>query len=137
MRLGRIGFDKVSGYLKDGMQALASREDLLARVDRVTAVALADLLNTADAPTVVDVRAPGELESGRVPGSQNIPLKHLAERMEELPNDRPVVVHCAGGYRSAIAASLLAAHGYRVMDLVGGYQAWAASSNEIAMSTAQ
>ena len=58
----------------------------------------------------------------------NIPLPHLADRRAEIPPGRPVVVHCEGGYRSAIAASLLAKLGVRdVQDLVGGYKAWVAA----------
>jgi rhodanese-related sulfurtransferase len=60
-------------------------------------------------------------------GSHPIPLPHLRERLAEVPADRPVVVHCEGGYRSAIAASLLAAAGRtNVSDLVGGIKAWIA-----------
>ena len=62
---------------------------------------------------------------GHIAGAVNIPLTHLAERIGELPAGRPVVVHCEGGYRSAIAASLLQKLGRRdVHDMVGGYKAW-------------
>jgi len=54
----------------------------------------------------------------------NLPLNHLTERLPELPNDRPLLVHCAGGYRSSIAASLLQQHGYTVSELAGGIAAW-------------
>jgi len=58
----------------------------------------------------------------------NIPLSHLRERATEIPKGQPVVVHCEGGYRSAIAASILAQAGRsQVFDMVGGYNAWAAS----------
>ena len=128
MRLGRIGFDNVTGYLQDGMQALAQHDDLLAGIPRVTAVALADLLTSDHPPLVVDVRTADEHSAALIAGSINLPLNHLVERMGELPRDQQVVVHCAGGYRSAIAASLLAQQGLNVLDLVGGYQAWAASN---------
>ena len=60
--------------------------------------------------------------------SHNIPLTHLRERITEVPQDRPVVVHCEGGYRSAIGTSLLAEAGRtNVSDLVGGIKAWVAS----------
>ena len=65
---------------------------------------------------------------GHVAGSRNLPLNHLRERAGEIAKDRPVVVHCEGGYRSAIAASLLAQAGRTdVADMVGGFKAWAAS----------
>jgi len=128
MRLGRIGFDNVAGYLRDGMLALDPHPDLLRAIPRITAPALAEQRATPDAPFVLDVRSPAEWRSGHVAGSHNIPLTHLRERLDEVPADRPVVVHCEGGYRSAIGASLLAGAGREnVTDLVGGIKGWIAS----------
>ena len=128
MRLGRIGFDNVAGFLQGGMAALADRPQLVKSTQRITAVALAERLATALPPVVLDVRTEQEWSAGHIAGSLNVPLNHLRDRMAELPADRPVVVHCEGGYRSAIAASLLAERGRAdVMDLVGGFKAWAAS----------
>jgi rhodanese-related sulfurtransferase len=77
---------------------------------------------------VLDVRTPREWANKHVAGSINIPLNHLAERFSEVPQDRPIVVHCASGYRSAIAVSLLEQHGITALaDLVGGFAAWEAS----------
>jgi len=76
--------------------------------------------------TLIDVRNPAERESGTIPGSQNIPLAQLRVRLDEVPTGRPIVVHCAGGWRSSVAASLLRANGFDdVSDLKGGYQTWA------------
>ena len=128
VRLGRIGFDHVAGYLERGMQALQSRPDLVQRVERDTAATLAEQLDSATAPTVLDVRTDKEWQGKRIEGSLNIPLSHLSERLDELPTDRPVVVHCASGYRSSVAVSLLQRHGLEhVADLVGGISAWEAS----------
>ena len=128
MRLARIGFDNVTGYLKNGMDALDGRPDLVRRIARITAVTLADQRIAPDAPMLVDVRSEKEWAGGHIPGSLNIPLNHLRDRVNELRGDRPIVVHCEGGYRSAIAASLLAGAGHsNVMDLVGGFKAWLAS----------
>ncbi len=128
MRLGRIGFDNVAGYLRDGMAALEHRPELLAKIPRITAQALADQLQEAESPVVLDVRSEKEYLGGHIAGSLHVPLPHLIERMNEVPKDRPVVVHCEGGYRSAIACSLLAAHGRDNMtDMVGGFKAWLAS----------
>ena len=133
MRLGRIGFDNVGGYLRGGMHALATQDDLIERTDRITAPALAEWLaggrtDAGQAPTVIDVRSPAEHAGGHIQGSVNIPLPHLDERVSEIPAGRPVVVHCEGGYRSAIAASLLQKLGRPdVRDLVGGYKAWLAA----------
>jgi glyoxylase-like metal-dependent hydrolase (beta-lactamase superfamily II)/rhodanese-related sulfurtransferase len=133
MRLGRIGFDHMAGYLDGGMQALSSRPDLVQRTERITAATLAEHLQMDDPPVVLDVRTSGERRQKRIPGSLHIPLNHLEERLNELPADRTVVVHCAGGYRSAIAASLLKRrHIDQVMDLVGGIAAWEAARMEVA-----
>ena len=133
MRLGRIGFDNVAGYLAGGMKALAARDDLVEQTERITALALAEWLagKRPDAgvpPIVVDVRSASEHAGGHIAGSLNIPLTHLDERISEIPAGRPVAVHCEGGYRSAIAASLLQKLGRRdVHDIVGGYKAWLAT----------
>jgi rhodanese-related sulfurtransferase len=133
MRLGRIGFDNVAGYLAGGMSALAARDDLVERTQRITAPALAEWLagkrpDAGAAPIVVDVRSDTEHAGGHIEGSLNIPLTHLDERIGEIPPGRPVAVHCEGGYRSAIAASLLQKLGRaNVHDMVGGYKAWLAA----------
>ncbi|MFN9368481.1 MAG: MBL fold metallo-hydrolase [Planctomycetia bacterium] len=133
VRLGRIGFDNVAGYLHEGMRALETRADLVARTPRITAPALAEWLaggrpEAGPAPTVIDVRTAAEHASGQIDGSINIPLAHLAERAGEIPAGRPVAVHCEGGYRSAIAASLLQRLGRGdVHDVVGGYKGWLAA----------
>ena len=137
MRLGRIGFDNVAGYLAGGMDALRERPELIAKIDRITAVALADQLASRKGPTVVDVRSEKEWNSGHLAGSVNIPLNHLRDRVSEIAKDRPVVVHCEGGYRSAIAASVLAEAGRAdVLDMVGGFKAWAASKLPVQVETA-
>jgi hydroxyacylglutathione hydrolase len=128
LRLGRIGFDYVAGYLEGGMQALATHPDLVRRTERITAATLAEQLAEPAPPVVLDVRTPREWANKHIAGSVNIPLNHLAERFSEVPQDRHVVVHCASGYRSAIAASLLEQHGStKVADLVGSFAAWEAS----------
>jgi len=138
MRLGRIGFDNVGGFLAGGMGALANRDDLVERTERITAPALAEWLGGTrkefgPAPTVVDVRSEAERAGGHIEGSLNIPLAHLEERAGEIPSGAPVAVHCEGGYRSAIAASLLQKLGRRdVHDIVGGYKAWLAAHLPVA-----
>ena len=128
MRLGRIGFDNVAGYLGDGMAAMETRPEFIRVISRITAPALAEQLTESLSPFVVDVRSEKEWQSGHLACSHNIPLTHLRERIAEVPQDRPVVVHCEGGYRSAIGTSLLAEAGRtNVSDLVGGIKAWIAS----------
>ncbi len=128
MRLGRIGFDHVVGYLRGGAEALDARPDRVAVTHRITAPALAEQLATEDPPLVLDVRTAKEWNSGHIAGSLNVPLNHLAERAGELPRDRQVVVHCRSGYRSSIAVGVLEQNGWEhVLDLVGGVDAWNAS----------
>jgi glyoxylase-like metal-dependent hydrolase (beta-lactamase superfamily II)/rhodanese-related sulfurtransferase len=128
IRLGRIGFDHIVGYLKDGLRSLEARPDLMATTERVSAPLAAERL-AAGAALAVDVRAPGERAQKAVPHSVGIPLNHLIERVAELPKDRPLLVYCAGGYRSSIAASLLQQRGFtQVSEIAGGIAAWEAAT---------
>jgi len=134
MRLGRIGFDNVAGYLKGGVVALDPHPELTQSVERITAPALEEKLQAEENLTILDVRSPHERESGIIENSINVPLNHLRERFDEVPKGHPVVVHCAGGYRSAIAISILQQNGFEnVMDLVGGFKAW--ESSQLPMKT--
>ena len=127
-RLGRIGFDHIVGYLHDGLRSLESRAELMATTERVSAPLAAERLATG-APLAIDVRTTGEREQKFIAGSLSIPLNHLAERVEELPKDRPLIVYCAGGYRSSIAASLLQQRGFTgVSEIAGGLAAWEAAN---------
>lgn len=128
MRLGRIGFDHVAGYLDGGMGGLEARADLLRRTPRITAATLAEHIASPEPPLVLDVRTDTEWQEARIEGSMHIPLTYLLERFREIPHNRKIVVHCASGYRSSIAASLLVQQGVEdVADLVGGIAAWKAS----------
>jgi len=134
-RLGRIGFDHIVGYLKDGLHSLEARPDLTATTERVSAPLAAERLS--EGALAVDVRTPGERALKSVPGSVGIPLNQLAERARELPADRPLIVYCAGGYRSSIAASLLQRQGFtRVSEIAGGIAAWETAKLPIAPSPA-
>jgi rhodanese-related sulfurtransferase/glyoxylase-like metal-dependent hydrolase (beta-lactamase superfamily II) len=128
LRLGRIGFDHVKGYLKGGMEALADRPDLLWPTERVTAPTIAEELAESNPPLVLDIRNPREWATKHIEGSVNVPLNHLQERIAEIPRDRRIAVHCAGGYRSSIAASILHQYGItNLIELAGGLAAWEAA----------
>ena len=128
-RLGRIGFDHVAGYLQDGMHSLKSRPDLTETTERISAPFAAELLSSNEAPLAIDVRAPREREQKNIAGSLSIALNHLVENLEKIPKDRSLIVYCAGGYRSSIAASLLQRAGFdRVSELAGGIVSWEASN---------
>jgi rhodanese-related sulfurtransferase/glyoxylase-like metal-dependent hydrolase (beta-lactamase superfamily II) len=125
LRLGRIGFDHVKGYLKEGMEALAGRPDLVWSTERVSAPMLAEELASADPPWLLDVRSPREWASKHIGSSMSVPLNHLQQRIAEIPRDRRIAVHCAGGYRSSIAASILHQHGItNLIEMAGGFAAW-------------
>lgn len=127
LRLARVGSDNAIGYLtvdRDGVFP-AELGDLV-RIAPRTTVAELDRLLAEDAAILIDIRNPGELESGTIPGAIHIPLAQLRVRLDLVPTDRRIVVHCAGGWRSSVAASLMRAQGFaNVSDLAGGYNAWA------------
>ncbi|WP_318207322.1 MBL fold metallo-hydrolase [Streptomyces sp. SJL17-1] len=126
-RLARIGFDRVAGYLRDPEEALEELADEVTPASRLTAAQLRAALAGDRPPAVVDVRTLGEREAnGFVDDALHIALSELPRRTAELPTDRPLVVHCAGGHRSSIAASLLRRRGFEdVSDVLGGYAALA------------
>lgn len=129
LRLSRIGYDNVVGVYdtrsgESGSAFPASLSEFVEHTDRVTVAELADLLQQ-NSITLLDVRNLGERESGYIAGSLHIPLAELARRVSEVPDGRPVVVHCQSGWRSSVAASFLRAQGRSAAtDLLGGYAAW-------------
>jgi hydroxyacylglutathione hydrolase len=128
VRLARIGFDNVAGYLPTIERALARRPDQKISAARLSATALAAWSAEEPRLQIVDVRNPSELVAGVVPGTRHIPLAALLNRMDELDATVPTAVYCASGYRSSIAASALRAAGFaRVTDLLGGFKAWSAT----------
>ena len=136
VRLSRIGFDNVVGVLPDVEAVLASNPQRGVRLSRLTAEELESRrANLGDGLQIVDVRNPGEITStpldGTVgEGAVNIPLAALRSRLSELDPTRPVVAICAGGARSAIAATLLCSEGFAdVSDVRGGASALGATSS--------
>jgi len=124
-RLGRIGFDNVAGYLAGGMQSVETRPDLMSYTRQIDAGSLATRLADAHPPVVLDVRTPHEWEVDHIEGAKNVPLSRLPASLNDLPRDRDLVVHCAGGYRSSIAISLLQQSGFTALtELAGGISAW-------------
>jgi glyoxylase-like metal-dependent hydrolase (beta-lactamase superfamily II)/rhodanese-related sulfurtransferase len=137
MRLGRIGFDHVAGYLDGGMLALAARPDLVRRTERIAAATLAEQLASTTPPCVLDVRSGKEHQEKRIEGSLSLPIIHLRDRLHDIPRDRSLVVHCASGYRSSMAIGLLEQVGItNVADLVGGIAAWEAAHLPVMSVTA-
>lgn len=125
-RLGRIGFDRVIGYLKDPYAVMFDNRDDVRVASRLTAAALDERIAGIPGLQLVDVRNPGEAAGGMIAHAVNIPVGQLPDRLAELDPAKPTVVYCAGGYRSSVAASLLRQRGFAdVSDLLGGYNAWA------------
>jgi glyoxylase-like metal-dependent hydrolase (beta-lactamase superfamily II)/rhodanese-related sulfurtransferase len=125
LRLGRIGYDQVEGYLEGGPAAFEGHEELRRSHPRIEVAELAEQLSGDHPPLVLDVRTPTEWEAGHVEGSVNAPLQTLGEHLDALPRDRAIAIHCQTGYRSSVAASLLEQAGFRdLADLEGGWVAW-------------
>jgi rhodanese-related sulfurtransferase len=125
LRMGRIGFDRVVGVVDDIAGRLAERPDLARQASRLTATALQERRASMPELCVVDIRNDGERKLSSIDGTVHIPLAELPARVGELDLSRPIVVHCAGGYRSSIAASWLRSRGATdVSDLLGGIAAW-------------
>ena len=123
--LVRIGYDHIVAYLEPGeLSSFAEAGGSLAAIPRMDMEDLQTEAARADA-LVLDVRYASEFEAGHVPDAVQIPHTRLAERLEELPRDRTLMVHCASGARSAVAASLLARHGFDVRYVDGSFARWA------------
>ena len=124
-RLGRIGFDRVIGYLRDPYAVMFENQDDVEVASRLTTTTLGERIADVPELQLVDVRNPGEAAAGMIADAVNIPVGQLPDRLTELDPRKPTVVYCAGGYRSSMAASLLRKNGFDdVSDLLGGYNAW-------------
>ncbi len=132
LRLGRIGFDHVIGFLEGGMASAAARPDLVSETTRVSPEWAAEQLAWNTNLKVIDIRAAGERAAKSIERSTHFPLQRLLEDVRSLPRDTPLLVHCAGGYRSSVAVSLLQREGFtNVTELAGGLAAWEASGNPV------
>jgi len=119
IRLSRVGYDHAIGYLKGGFEAWKSANLEVDTVKRMTAAEL-----VSDYPfesLIIDVRKKSEFDSEHIINALNIPLNELNTRFVELPKDQPLILHCGGGYRSMIAASILKSRGFEdFKDVEGG-----------------
>ena len=122
-RLARVGYDNVLGYLKGGFATWSAAGNEIASVERITAAQLENEREWFSQP-IIDVRKPGEFEAEHLEIAQTLPLDFINENFSSYPKDNPIVLHCAGGYRSMIAASILKSRGYhQLVDVIGGYNA--------------
>ncbi len=125
-----IGLDRIAGYFGSAaIETWAETGRRLETTHEITARELLELRKNGKV-AVIDVRGRSEWEAGHIPGVANIPLGYLTDRLQEIPQDRVVVLHCQTGWRSAIGASLLHAHGFQqVANLKGGIRSWLIDGN--------
>ena len=120
----RQGYDQVLGYLYGGFEAWKKAGKQTDEITSVTAQELAETYEDHPEMPIRDVRRAAEFEAEHVEGAENTPLDYLSEHMAAFPKEQPFYVHCAGGYRSMIAASILKARGYHeVVNVKGGFKA--------------
>ncbi|WP_372473182.1 rhodanese-like domain-containing protein [Capnocytophaga sp. ARDL2] len=120
-RLARVGYDNTLGYLKGGIEQWKKDGMQTDSIQRITAAQLEEIYNEGKQP-IIDVRKPGEYNSAHVTKVPNIPLDYINEHIADFPEKETTYLHCAGGYRSMIAASILKARGYHNMiDVIGGF----------------
>lgn len=123
-RLARVGYDYTIGYLKGGFAAWKGAGKEVDTIDSISAGEFAKRYEQNNKLQVLDVRKPGEYQAEHVETAQSAPLDYLNEHMAELPKEEQMYLHCAGGYRSMIAASILKARGFEnVVNVEGGFKA--------------
>ena len=133
LRLGRIGLDTVVGYLDGGFRSVDARPSLITTTERITPELAAERAGGVNPPLLLDVRTPGERAAKKIDGSVSVPCQELRDRLDEIPRNRPILVYCAGGYRSSLAASLLQRAGVsQVSEIAGGIAAWEAARMPLA-----
>jgi rhodanese-related sulfurtransferase len=123
-RLARVGYDYCIGYLQGGIEAWKNAGMEVDAIESITADQLAEIRAQNPGAFILDVRKNSEYLSEHLDGVENAPLDFVNDSMLRTPKDKPVYVHCAGGYRSMIYASILRARGYdNLIDVQGGFKA--------------
>lgn len=122
-RLARVGFDNTIGYLRGGFQTWLDAGKQTDVVDTISASEFARQFGLQNL-YVIDVRKPGEFQAEHIENAVNVPLDYINQHLAEIPKSGGVYLHCAGGYRSMIAASILKARGWsNLVDVQGGFKA--------------
>lgn len=123
-RLARVGYDHAIGYLKGGFEAWKKSGKEIDTITSIDADAFAEILAAVPEMPVLDVRKKGEYDAEHLPSAENLPLDFINDSMAHIDKDKTYYVHCAGGYRSMIFASILRARGYHnLIDVAGGFTA--------------
>lgn len=122
-RLSRVGYDNTIGFLDGGFSTWANAGKEIDTVGRITAEELESKSKNEEV-TIFDVRKISEFKSEHLVDAENIPLNELSNHISEFPKDKDFILHCAGGYRSMIAASMLKQRGFdNFVDVIGGFGA--------------
>jgi hydroxyacylglutathione hydrolase len=121
IRLSRVGYDHTIGYLKGGFEAWSKTGREIDAIQRISATTLEKEMTTKKI-CVIDVRKKSEFESEHLVDAVNIPMHEINQHLAEFPKDQPFILHCAGGYRSIIAGSILKQRGWdNFVDVIGGF----------------
>lgn len=124
-RLARVGIENIKGYLQGGMKAWVDANEATSTITSIEPEEMRSYMDKGW--KVLDVRKPGEFESGHIQGAKTLHLQILEQNLKELDKETPYLIHCAGGYRSMIAASILKKHGYT--KFVNVHKGWSAIQN--------
>jgi rhodanese-related sulfurtransferase len=120
-RLSRVGFDSSIGYLKGGIDAWKAAGKEIDKITSISAKEAKKMIDSTDIK-VFDVRKKGEFKSEHLPDAESTPLSELNKHLAEYPEKGDFLVHCAGGYRSVIASSILKSRGiHNLIDVKGGF----------------
>jgi len=123
-RLSRVGFDNAIGFLKGGFEAWKKSGKEYDTVDTITPSQLKEAISKENHYPIFDVRKESEFQSEHIEIANNTPLDFINNHLAEFPSDEPFYLHCAGGYRSMIAASILKSRGiHNLIDVEGGFAA--------------
>ena len=121
LRCSRVGYDNVVGYLNGGFDAWKSAGE---KVDSINSISAEEFASRIGERTILDVRKPGEFEAEHVEKAETFPLDFINSNLNQLDKKKEYFVHCAGGYRSMIASSIMKANGINnIVEVAGGMNA--------------
>ena len=121
-RLSRVGYDNSIGYLEGGFETWKNSGNEVDSLERITASDVENSVNAENTPLIIDVRKTSEYGSEHLEAAINVPLNEINEHLASFPKDKPFIIHCAGGYRSMIAASILKQRGWdNFKEVIGGF----------------
>lgn len=123
-RLSRVGFDNVIGFLEGGIDSWVNAGKETDTILSIPAKSLVQIIDKDPSVAIVDVRKESEYLSEHIISAENKPLSTISDHLAELPTDQDFYIHCAGGYRSMIASSILKSRGvHNLVDIEGGFAA--------------